>query len=56
MSVKSIQKLSSDEKEVKLMINELKNVLTDIPYDFIYDNIEDSENGRDSEDDEEYYD
>ena len=48
--MKSIQKISQEEKEVKLLIGSLKNVLTDVPYDFIYDNEEDDE------DDDEYYD
>lgn len=46
--MKSIQKVSQDEKEVKLLISSLKNVLTDVPYDFVY---EDDEN-----DEDEYYD
>lgn len=48
--MKSVQKLSQEEKEVKLLINSLKNVLTDVPYDFVYDNDDDDE------DKEEYYD
>lgn len=48
--MKSIQKISQEEKEVKLLIGSLKNVLTDVPYDFIYDNVEDDE------DEDEYYD
>lgn len=48
--MKSIQKISQEEKEVKLLIGSLKNVLTDVPYDFIYDNIEDED------DEDEYYD
>ena len=47
--MKSIQKISQEEKEVKLLIGSLKNVLTDVPYDFIYDNEEDDE-----DDDENY--
>lgn len=48
--MKSIQKISQEEKEVKLLIGSLKNVLTDVPYDFIYDNVEDED------DEDEYYD
>lgn len=32
--MRSIEKLSQEEKEVKILINSLKNVLTDVPYDF----------------------
>lgn len=45
--MKSIQKLSQSEKEIQLLIDSLKNVLTDVPY-----YIEDD----DDEDDDEYYD
>lgn len=43
--MKSIQRLSQEEKEVKVLISSLKNVLTDVPYDFEWDdgNEEDSE-------------
>lgn len=47
--MKSVQKLSQEEKEVKLLISSLKNVLTDVPYDFVYDD-------NDDEDNDEYYD
>lgn len=43
--------MSQEEKEVKLLISSLKNVLSDVPYDFVYDDDEDDE-----DDDEEYYD
>ena len=49
--MKSIQKLSSEEKEVRLLIDSLKNVLTDVPYDFVYDNAD-----EDEEDSDEYFD
>lgn len=47
--MKSIQKLTQEEKEVELLIGSLKNVLTDVPYDFVYDNDDDDDN-------DEYYD
>lgn len=50
--IKSIQKVSQEEKEVKLLIASLKNVLSDVPYDFMYD---DDEDDNDNEY-EEYYD
>ena len=49
--MKSFQKMNQEEKEVKLLISSLKNVLSDVPYDFVYDDDDDNEN-----DDEEYYD
>lgn len=49
--MKSIQKIDHDEKELRLLIGSLKNVLTDVPYDFVYDNVDD-----DDDDEEEYYD
>lgn len=51
--MRSIEKISQDEKEIKVLISSLKNVLTDVPYDFVYvyDNIEDDE-----EDNDEYFD
>ena len=36
--MRSIEKLSQDEKEIKLLIGSLQNVLTDVPYDFEWDN------------------
>ena len=35
--MRSIDKLSQEEKEVKVLISSLKNVLTDVPYDFEWD-------------------
>ena len=32
--MRSIDKLSQEEKEIKVLIGSLKNVLTDVPYDF----------------------
>ena len=49
--MKSIQKVSQDEKEIKLLISSLKNVLTDVPYDFMYKDRDDDEY-----DEDEYYD
>lgn len=41
--MRSIEKLTQEEKEVKVLISSLKNVLTDIPYDFMYDDEETNE-------------
>ena len=43
--MRSIDKLSQEEKEIKVLISSLKNVLTDVPYDFEWDdgNEKDSE-------------
>lgn len=46
-----ISSVSKEEKEVKVLIDSLKNVLTDVPYDFVY-----SEDDEDNDDDDEYYD
>ena len=35
--MRSIDKLSQEEKEIKVLISSLKNVLTDVPYDFEWD-------------------
>lgn len=51
--MRSIQKLTKEEMEVRELIASLKNTLTEIPYDFEYDS--DDEDDRDI-DDEEYYD
>jgi hypothetical protein len=40
--MRSIDKLSQEEKEIKVLISSLKNVLTDVPYDFEWDDEEDS--------------
>ena len=41
--MRSIEKLTQEEKEVKVLISSLKNVLTDIPYDFMYEDEESDE-------------
>jgi len=51
--MKSIEKLSHEEQEVKVLINSLKNVLTDVPYDFVYE--DDGSEDADFES-EEYFD
>ena len=38
----SIEKLSQEEKEIKILISSLKNVFTDVPYDFEWEDEEDS--------------
>lgn len=50
ISMKSIQKVDQYEKELKLLIGSLKNVLTDVPYDFMYDDDDndDSDENKDS--------
>jgi len=42
--MRSIDKLSQEEKEIKVLISSLKNVLTDVPYDFEWDDEEDNGN------------
>ena len=42
--MRSIERLSQEEKEVKVLISSLKNVMTDVPYDFEWDDEDDSEN------------
>ncbi len=42
--MRSIEKLSQEEKEVKMLISSLKNVMTDVPYDFEWDDEDNSEN------------
>lgn len=42
--MRSIEKLSKEEQEVKLLINSIKNMLTDIPYNFIYEDENENEN------------
>jgi len=49
-----ISSVSKEEKEVKVLIDSLKNVLTDVPYDFVYENSEDDEDNE--VDNDEYYD
>lgn len=51
--MRSIQKLTKEEMEVRELIASLKNTLTEIPYDFEYDS--DDEDDRDING-EEYYD
>ena len=41
--MRSVDKLSQEEKEIKVLISSLKNVLTDVTYDFEWDD-EDIEN------------
>ncbi len=41
--MRSIDKLSQEEKEIKVLISSLKNVLTDVPYDFEWDDEEDGD-------------
>lgn len=43
MGVHSIQKLSQEDHELKVLIGSLKNVLTDVPYDFMYEDENDNE-------------
>lgn len=35
--MRSIERLTQEEKEVKILISSLKNVLTDVPYNFEWD-------------------
>lgn len=42
--MRSIERLSQEEKEVKVLISSLKNVMTDVPYDFEWDDEDDNEN------------
>ena len=42
--MRSIEKLTQEEKEVKVLISSLKNVLTDVPYDFEWDDENDNGN------------
>ena len=48
---KTTSQASQDDKEIKMLINSLKNVLTDVPYDFVYDKSDD-----DVDENDEYYD
>ena len=44
--MRSLERLTQEEKEVKVLISSLKNVLTDVPYDFEWDDdseLEDEE-------------
>ncbi len=41
--MRSIERLSQEEKEVKVLISSLKNVMTDVPYDFEWDDEDDGE-------------
>lgn len=45
--MKSIQKLSKEERDVKMLIESIKDVLTDVPYDFVYDNAEEDDDYSD---------
>lgn len=42
--MRSIDKLSQEEKEIKVLISSLKNVLTDVPYDFEWDDGNEEDN------------
>ena len=41
--MRSIEKLTQEEKEIKVLISSLKNVFTDVPYDFMYEDEEDED-------------
>ena len=45
--MKSIQKIDAEEKEIKILINSLKNVLTDVPYDYLCDDCDISDSDLD---------
>ena len=48
--MRSIEKLSQEEKEVKVLINSLKSVLTDVPYNFEWEEqIDDGSNEKENE-------
>ena len=47
--MRSIEKLSQEEKELKVLIGSLKNVFTDVPFDFMWD-----EDNNSAENDEEF--
>lgn len=51
--MRSIVKSTQEEKEVRLLINSIKNTLTDIPYNFMYDK-DDDDIDEDSWEDEKY--
>ena len=42
--MRSIERLTQEEKEVKVLISSLKNVLTDVPYDFEWDDEDKTNN------------
>ena len=44
-----VEKLTNEEEELKELINSIKTTLTDIPYDFHYDNVDDDDNDDDNE-------
>ena len=55
--------LVQEEKELRLLIDSIKNVLTDVPYKFMYDGEDDdfidefnTEEFDDDDEDEEYFD
>lgn len=56
--MRSIEKLSQEEKELDILIGSIKNVLTDVPYDFMYSRDENDTYDCEETDDEydEYYD
>lgn len=41
--MRSIEKLSKEEQDVKLLINSIKTMLTDIPYNFMYEDTDEDE-------------
>lgn len=51
--MRSIEKLSHEEEELRLLINSIKNTLTDIPYDFHYDNVDDDDDDYSDENENE---
>ena len=44
--MRSIEKLTQEEKEIKVLISSLKNVFTDVPYDFEYEDEENTQNNE----------
>ena len=42
--MRSVEKLTHEEKEIKVLISSLKNVFTDVPYDFEWENEEENSN------------
>lgn len=44
--MRSIERLTQEEKEVKVLISSLKNVLTDVPYDFEWDDEDNNDTNQ----------
>lgn len=44
--MRSLKRLTQEEKEVKVLISSLKNVLTDVPYDFMWDDDSEEEDNE----------